>query len=67
MLARRGQQKLGRPDQIMSPIAITELRALLDYANTFHHDINPAWETASINDSELNHFCDRTLKFTRLS
>ena len=60
------QQKLGQPDQIMSPPATAELRALLDYANRFHHDTNPAWETATINDSELNHFCNRTLNFTRL-
>jgi hypothetical protein len=41
----------------------TELRALLDYANRFHHDTNPAWETAAINDQELVGFATRTLRF----
>ena len=40
-----------------------ELRALLDYANTFHHDTNPAWETALINDQELLSFATRTIAF----
>ena len=59
------QQKLGTPDQILSPADTAELRDLLDYGNKFHHDTNPAWETAAINDSELTHFCQRTLSFTR--
>jgi hypothetical protein len=42
-------------------------RDLLDYANRFHHDTNPAWETETINDRQLIHFCERTLKFTRKS
>ncbi len=41
----------------------TELRALLDYANRFHHDSNPAWETEIINDAELIDFARRTLLF----
>jgi hypothetical protein len=40
-----------------------ELRALLDYANRFHHDSNPAWETAAINDQELVGFATRTVRF----
>ncbi len=59
------QQRNGTSAQIMSPVEIAELRDLLDYANKFHHDTNPAWETAAINDSELHHFCHRTLAFTR--
>lgn len=59
------QQKVGTADQIMSANDTEELRALLDYANKFHHDTNAAWETATINGSELHHFCARTLAFTR--
>ena len=61
------QQRLGVQDEIMSAAKITELRDLLDYANKFHHDTNPAWETEIINDQQLIHFCERTLKFTRPS
>jgi hypothetical protein len=46
---------------------MAELRNLLDYANRFHHDTNPAWETEIINDQLLIHFCERTLRFTRRS
>jgi wobble nucleotide-excising tRNase len=59
------QQKSGTPEEILSPADTVELRDLLDYGNKFHHDSNTAWETATVNDSELNHFCQRTLKFTR--
>jgi hypothetical protein len=43
----------------------TELRDLLDYANQFHHDTNPVWQTVTINDSELIHFSQRVMAFTR--
>jgi len=59
------QQKLGTGDQVLSAADTVELRDLLDYGNKFHHDTNPAWETATVNDSELRHFCERTLRFTR--
>ncbi len=58
------QQRHGQPGEILSPVATTELRALLDYANRFHHDTNPAWETAVINDQELLGFATRTLAFS---
>ncbi|MCC2977774.1 AAA family ATPase [Sphingomonas sp. PL-96] len=57
------QQRHGGPSEIMSTAATTELRALLDYANAFHHDTNPAWETALINDQELLGFATRTIAF----
>lgn len=57
------QQRHGQPHEILSPTETLELRALLDYANTFHHDTNPAWETALINDRELLGFATRTLAF----
>ena len=57
------QQRHGQPGEILSPAATMELRALLDYANAFHHDTNPAWETALINDRELLGFAIRTIAF----
>ena len=59
------EQLVGSPTQILNQADITELRDLLDYANRFHHDTNPAWETEMINDQQLVQFCQRTLAFTR--
>lgn len=59
------QQRHGAQNQILTPADTTELRALLDYANRFHHDTNPAWETTTINDQELVGFATRTLVFAQ--
>ncbi|MFV1737623.1 MULTISPECIES: AAA family ATPase [Phaeobacter] len=59
------QQRAGAGNQILTAHDTAELRALLDYANRFHHDTNAAWETAAINDQELSHFCERTLAFAQ--
>lgn len=59
------QQRHNQPNQILSIGDTIELRGLLDYANRFHHDTNPAWETAAINDQELLGFATRTLAFTQ--
>jgi wobble nucleotide-excising tRNase len=59
------RQRVGTPTEILANADITEIRDLLDYANTFHHDTNPAWQTVLINDQELLHFCVRTLAFAR--
>ena len=58
-------QRVGTAGEILSQADIVELRDILDYANKFHHDTNPAYETEAINDQELAHFCDRTLRFAR--
>jgi len=58
------QQRVGADAQILSEGDITELRALLDYANQFHHNTNPAWQTVVINDHELLGFSRRALAFT---
>ncbi len=47
----------------MSATNARELRALLDYANKFHHDTNAAYATELINDAELTDFTRRTLAF----
>ncbi|MGC1860053.1 MAG: AAA family ATPase [Methylocystis sp.] len=59
------RQREGTPAQILSNSDTIELRDLLDYANKFHHDTNPAWQTVLINDLELKQFCERTLAFAR--
>jgi hypothetical protein len=63
-------QKNPAPVPGSSPICairadLDELEVLRDYGNRFHHDTNPAWRTAVINDLELLDFCTRTLAFTR--
>src|SRR3546814_5378657 len=45
-------QRLGTPDQILDRADTDELRDLIEYANNFHHDTNPAWETHHINDGD---------------
>lgn len=56
----------GTPGQILSPPDRVELRRLLDYANDFHHDTNPAtYQTVLINDAELLDFSRRTIAFAR--
>lgn len=57
------EQRVGGANRILSAADIAELRALLNYANNFHHDSNPAWQTAAINDAELADFARRTLVF----
>jgi hypothetical protein len=59
------RQREGTADQILSVSDNDELRALLDYANQFHHDTNTAWQTVMLNDNELLDFARRTLAFTR--
>ena len=43
-------QRVGTAGEIMSQADIVELRDILDYANKFHDDTNPAYETKAIND-----------------
>jgi wobble nucleotide-excising tRNase len=58
-------QRIGTPRQILDAPGVQELGDLLEYANRFHHDTNPAWRTEHINDRELQGFVRRTLEFTR--
>lgn len=59
------QQEKGTPDQILDQSATQELNEIVEYANRFHHDTNPAWETETINDGELRGFVERALRFAR--
>lgn len=61
------EQKLGEPEEILSEANVRELRKLLTYANRFHHDTNPAWQTVAINDAELVGYARRTLNFASRS
>ncbi len=57
------QQRVSSPSQILKAADIAELRSLLDYANRFHHDTNPVYETEAINDQELAGYANRSLRF----
>jgi len=59
------RQHLGTLEQILDQNAIQDLDEIVEYANRFHHDTNPAWETETINDGELRAFAERTLRFCR--
>jgi wobble nucleotide-excising tRNase len=60
------QQRENTPNQILSSNARAELKALLDYANDFHHDTNQAWQTANINEQELLDHARRTIDFVSI-
>jgi wobble nucleotide-excising tRNase len=59
------QQRIGTPREILDRDDTRELGDLVEYANRFHHDTNPAWETEIINDAELLGFVQRTLRFAK--
>jgi wobble nucleotide-excising tRNase len=59
------RNRVGTPVEILNNSTTQELEQLVEYANRFHHNTNPAWETETINDGELRGFVDRTLKFVR--
>ena len=58
-------QSLATPNPIMDAASAQELRALLDYANRYHHETNNAYATELINDAELSDYTRRTLRFIR--
>lgn len=59
------RQRLEQADEILGADETRELDELKEYANRFHHDTNPAWETELINDAELQSFVRRALEFAR--
>ncbi len=61
------QQRLGGAGEILAAQDLHELRDIVEYANRFHYDTNPAWETAVVNDGELLQFTNRALRFARRS
>lgn len=60
------RQRLGTPRQVVDAASLTELGELVDYANRFHHDSNPAWDTEPVNDGELRGIVVRTLRYCSL-
>ena len=58
-------QRLGTPREIMGAVDVQELRAILDFANRYHHEENAAFATELINDAALLDFTQRTLNFIR--
>lgn len=59
------KQRLGTAEEILDHALVRELGTLVEYANRFHHDTNPAWQTEAINDGELLGFVQRTLSFVK--
>lgn len=59
------RQRLGQTCEVLDAAATRELCELVEYANRFHHDTNPAWETEAISDAELRSFVERALAFAR--
>lgn len=59
------RRRVGAQNEILDQPATQELGELMEYANRFHHDTNPAWETEAINGTELRGFVQRALAFTR--
>jgi wobble nucleotide-excising tRNase len=57
------RQRIGQPNEVLDQQATRELGELKEYANRFHHDTNPAWETEMINNAELRSFVERGLAF----
>jgi wobble nucleotide-excising tRNase len=58
-------QRVGGADEILAQYDINELTDLKEYGNLFHHDTNPAYQTADINDAQLVQYVTRTLSFAK--
>lgn len=59
------RQRVGTNNHILGLATIQALDHLVEYANRFHHDTNPAWETEHINDGELQGFIRQALDFVK--
>lgn len=62
-LRRRIRDQPSGSPPILSPAVVTELDAICEYANKFHHNTNLAWETETVNETELRGWVDRVLAF----
>ncbi len=56
-------QRIGQQSQILDGLKLNALMDILQYAHRFHHDTNPAWQSAEINSGELRGFVKDVLKF----
>ncbi|MDP3114561.1 MAG: AAA family ATPase [Candidatus Cloacimonadaceae bacterium] len=57
---------IGTQEQTLNEQQTNELENIKEYANRFHHDTNPQWQTANVNDGELNGFVRRTIAFASI-
>ncbi|MGA8409359.1 MAG: AAA family ATPase [Candidatus Acidiferrales bacterium] len=57
------RQRVDGDRGVLSRDDLDELDLLLQYANQFHHDTNPGWQHAAVNDAELNGYAQRVLRF----
>lgn len=62
-LRRRVREQPAGTPTILSAPAVAELDAICEYANRFHHNTNPAWETETVNETELRGWVTRVLSF----
>ena len=60
---RISRDRVAAGTPIIAQQRIDELQDLLDFANRFHHDANPAWDTEPVSDGELRGMIQRTLRF----
>lgn len=61
---KRCRETLHTDDQILASEDMETLASLLTYANLFHHDTNPLYDTVEINAQALTSYARRTLAFT---
>lgn len=59
------QQRVGQANQLLDQADTTDLDEITEYGNRFHHDTNPAYLTAAVNDAEVLTFVRRALAFVR--
>ncbi|MDE2903073.1 MAG: AAA family ATPase [Chloroflexota bacterium] len=59
------RERIGQKDEVLNNAGARELSEMLEYANRFHHDTNPAWREEIISDAELLGFVTRVLAFAR--
>ena len=57
-------ERVNGNDPILDSDRLKSLAGILEFANKFHHDSNPNWAAAELNDQELLGFVQETLEFT---
>ena len=60
---QRIQGQIDAGNAVMDSHRLLDLDEITEYANRFHHDTNPAWESEHISDNELLSFVNRVFSF----
>ena len=60
---QRVQSQIDAGNTVMDSLRLLDLDEITEYANRFHHDTNPAWESEHISDNELLSFVNRVFAF----